>query len=66
MALAQGKRGAVEVLIPRFDQATPEKLASQSPDGHWPHDYALSGWKRGRSPAGHVGMPLEIMALMKL
>ena len=66
-ALAQVKRGAVELLTPRMDQQTAEALAQKLAGGHWTHDYALTA-----SEAAHiglpvkVGMPLEIIELMKL
>src|SRR6516164_2788864 len=41
-ALAQVKRGAVELLTRRMDQAAAEALADKLAGGHWTHDYALS------------------------
>ena len=41
-ALAQVKRGAVELLTPRMDQAAAEALADKLAGGHWTHDYALT------------------------
>jgi ClpP class serine protease len=66
-ALTQVKKGAVELLTPRLDQATAEKLASQLAGGHWTHDYALTA--HGARDIGlpvKVGMPLEVLELMKL
>ena len=41
-ALAQVKRGAVELLTPRMEQAAAEALAAKLAGGHWTHDYALT------------------------
>ena len=41
-ALAQVKRGAVELLTPRMEQAAAEDLAEKLAGGHWTHDYALT------------------------
>jgi ClpP class serine protease len=66
-ALAQVKRGAVELLTPRLDQAAAEKLASQLAGGHWTHDYALTAQEaRDIGLPVKVGMPLEVLDLMKL
>jgi ClpP class serine protease len=66
-ALAQVKRGAVELLTPRLDQATAEKLASQLAGGYWTHDYALTANEaRAIGLPVKVGMPQEILELMKL
>ena len=66
-ALAQVKKGAVELLTPRLDQATAEKLASKLADGHWTPDYALTADEaRAIGLPVKVGMPLEILELMKL
>jgi ClpP class serine protease len=66
-ALAQVKRGAVELLTPRLDQAVAEKLASQLAGGHWTHDYALTADEaRAIGLPVKVGMPQEILELMKL
>jgi ClpP class serine protease len=66
-ALAQVKKGAVELLTPRLDQATAEKLASQLAGGHWTHDYALTAHEaRDIGLPVKVGMPLEVLELMKL
>jgi ClpP class serine protease len=66
-ALAQVKRGAVELLTPRLDQASAEKLAEKLAGGHWTHDYALTA--REATELGlpvTVGMPGEVLQLMKL
>jgi ClpP class serine protease len=66
-ALAQVKRGAVELLTPRMEQAAAEALAAKLAGGNWTHDYALSASEA--SALGlpvKVGMPLEVMRLMKL
>jgi ClpP class serine protease len=66
-ALAQVKKGAVELLTPRLDQAAAEKLASQLAGGHWTHDYALTADEaRAIGLPVKVGMPQEILDLMKL
>jgi ClpP class serine protease len=66
-ALAQVKRGAVELLTPRLDQSTAEKVASQLASGHWTHDYALTASEaRDIGLPVKVGMPLEVLDLMKL
>ena len=66
-ALAQVKRGAVELLTPRLDQASAEKLAAQLAGGHWTHDYALTAHEAQEIGLPvKVGMPIEIMELMKL
>ena len=48
-ALAQVKRGAVELLTPRMDQEAAEKLAAKLAGGHWTHDYALTA-QEAREP----------------
>ena len=66
-ALAQVKRGAVELLTPRLDQSNAEAVAEKLAGGYWTHDYALTAAEA--SALGlpiKVGMPLEIMELMKL
>ena len=66
-ALAQVKRGAVELLTPRFDQASAEALAAKLAGGHWTHDYALTATEaKELGLPVKVGMPLGVMALMKL
>ena len=65
--LAQVKRGAVELLTPRMEQAAAEALASKLAGGHWTHDYALTASEAGMLGLPvKVGMPQEVMALMKL
>jgi ClpP class serine protease len=66
-ALAQVKRGAVELLTPRLDQAAAEQLAEKLAGGYWTHDYALTAAEaRELNLPVKVAMPLEIMELMKL
>lgn len=66
-ALAQVKRGAVELLTPQMDQAKAEQLADKLAGGHWTHDYALTASEAASIglPVS-VGMPLEFMELMTL
>ena len=66
-ALAQVKRGAVELLTPRLDLAAAEALAAKLAGGQWTHDYALTAAEAASLglPAT-VGMPNEVMELMKL
>jgi len=66
-ALAQLRRGAVELLTPRMEQAAAEALAAKLTDGHWTHDYALiaSEAKELGLPV-KLGIPPEVMALMRL
>lgn len=66
-ALAQVKRGAVELLTPRMEQAAAEALAAKLAGGHWTHDYALTASEASELGLPvRVGMPLDVMALMKL
>jgi ClpP class serine protease len=66
-ALAQVKRGAVELLTPRLDQASAEKLAEKLAGGHWTHDYALTAHEAAELGLPvTVGMPSVILELMKL
>src|SRR5262252_8729571 len=66
-ALAQVKRGAVELLTPRMDQGAAEALADKLAGGHWTHDYALTATEaRELGLPVKVGMPQEVLALMKL
>src|SRR5262247_3299668 len=66
-ALAQVKRGAVELLTPRMDPAAAEALADKLAGGHWTHDYALTATEaRALGLPVKVGMPQEVLALMKL
>jgi ClpP class serine protease len=66
-ALAQVKRGAVELLTPRMDQAAAEALAAKLAGGHWTHDYALTATEAAQLGLPvKVAMPAEVMELMKL
>lgn len=66
-ALAQVKRGAVEIMTPRLDQAAAEALADKLAGGHWTHDYALTAAEaKSLGLPVKVGMPIEVMGLMKL
>ena len=66
-ALAQVKRGAVELLTPRLDQATAEALAAKLAGGQWTHDYALTAAEAASLGLPvTVGMPNDVMDLMKL
>jgi ClpP class serine protease len=66
-ALAQVKRGAVELLTSHLDKTAAEALADKLAGGHWTHDYALTATEA--SALGlpvSVNMPREIIELMKL
>jgi ClpP class serine protease len=66
-ALAQVKRGAVELLTPRMEQGAAEALAAKLAGGHWTHDYALTAEEAASLGLPvKVGMPVEVMGLMKL
>jgi ClpP class serine protease len=66
-ALAQVKRGAVELLTPRMDQAAAEALAAKLAGGHWTHDYALTASEAtALGLPVKVGLPNEVMGLIKL
>jgi ClpP class serine protease len=66
-ALSQVKRGAIELLTPRLDQASAEQLAEKLAGGHWTHDYALTAQEAGQLGLPvKVGMPVEVLTLMKL
>jgi len=66
-ALAQVKRGAVELLTPRMDQAAAEALAAKLAGGHWTHDYALTATEAAALGLPvKVGMPADVLELMKL
>ena len=54
-ALAQVKRGAVELLTPRLDQESAERLADKLAGGHWTHDYALTA-----EEARELGLPVKV------
>jgi ClpP class serine protease len=66
-ALAQVKRGAVELLTPQMEQSKAEALADKLAGGHWTHDYALTATEtQALGLPVVVGMPLEFMELMRL
>ncbi|WP_101065670.1 SDH family Clp fold serine proteinase [Roseovarius salinarum] len=67
-AIAQVRRGAVEIMTPRIEQATAEKLADTLTSGIWTHDYALTPQeaKDLGVPSVTVDMPPEVLDLMKL
>ncbi len=66
-ALTQVKRGAVELLTPRFEVAAAEAIAEKLAGGYWTHDYALTATEaRALGLPISEGMPREIMELMKL
>ena len=66
-ALAQVKKGAVELLTPRMDQAAAEALADKLAGGHWTHDYALTAEEAASLGLPvRVGMPVTMLELMKL
>jgi ClpP class serine protease len=66
-ALSQVKRGAIELLTPRMEKAAATALAEKLAGGHWTHDYALTAAEATEIGLPvKVGMPSEIMALMKL
>jgi ClpP class serine protease len=66
-ALAQVKRGAVELLTPRLEQSKAEALADKLAGGQWTHDYALTATEAHELGLPvRVGMPLKVMELMKL
>jgi ClpP class serine protease len=66
-ALAQVKRGAVELLTPRMEQTAAEELAAKLAGGHWTHDYALTATEAAALGLPvKVAMPTQVMELMKL
>ena len=66
-ALAQVKRGAVELLTPRMEQGAAEALAAKLAGGHWTHDYALTATEAAALGLPvKVGMPTDVLDLMKL
>jgi len=66
-ALAQVKKGAVELLTPRMEQAAAEALADKLAGGHWTHDYALTAEEAASLGLPvKVGMPVQVLELMKL
>ncbi|MDR9395310.1 MAG: ATP-dependent Clp protease proteolytic subunit [Roseovarius sp.] len=66
-AIAQVKRGAVEIMTPRIPRAQAETLADKLASGNWTHDYALTPAEAtDLGVEVTVGMPPEILDLMKL
>ena len=66
-ALEQVKRGAIELLTKRMQRAAAEAIADMLAGGHWTHDYALTATEaRALGLPVKVGMPPEVLALMKL
>jgi hypothetical protein len=66
-ALAQVKRGAVELLTPQLPQEKAEELAEKLAGGHWTHDYALTAAEAtALGLPVRVGMPQAVLDLMKL
>jgi len=66
-AVAQVKRGAVELLTPRLDQSAAETIAEKLTGGYWTHDYALTATEaKALGLPVKVGMPVQIMEFMKL
>ncbi len=66
-ALAQVKRGAIEIMTPRLDQASAEALAEKLAGGHWTHDYALTASEAtSLGLPVKTGMPNQVLQLMRL
>lgn len=66
-ALAQVKRGAVEIMTPRLQRDRAEQLAEKLAGGHWTHDYALTATEAQELGLPiTVGMPTNVLDLMKL
>jgi ClpP class serine protease len=66
-ALAQVKRGAVELLTPRMTNEAAEALADKLAGGHWTHDYALTAKEAAELGLPvKVAMPTDVLELMKL
>jgi ClpP class serine protease len=66
-ALAQVKRGAVELLISHLDKTAAEALADKLAGGHWTHDYALTATEaKALGLPVSVNMPREVIELLKL
>ena len=66
-ALAQVKRGAVELLTPQMETSKAEEVAEKLAGGHWTHDYALTAAEaKDIGLPVKVGMPLEFVDLLKL
>ena len=53
-AVAQVKRGTVELLTPRLDQSAAETIAEKLTGGYWTHDYALTA-----TEAKALGLPVS-------
>ncbi|MEZ5923444.1 MAG: ATP-dependent Clp protease proteolytic subunit [Hyphomicrobiaceae bacterium] len=65
-ALAQVKRGAVEIMTPRMDEASATALAEKLAGGYWTHDYALTATEAASLGLPvTVGMPQRVLDLMK-
>jgi ClpP class serine protease len=66
-AVAQVKRGAIELLTPRLERSVAETIAEKLAGGYWTHDYALTASEaKALGLPVKVDMPLQVMALMKL
>lgn len=66
-ALAQVKKGAIELMTPQMDLAKAEALAERLAGGHWTHDYALTCQEaKDLGLPVRLGMPKEVLDLMKL
>ncbi len=66
-ALAQVKKGAVELLTPQMELSKAEALAEKLAGGQWTHDYALTAEEaKALGLPVRTGMPGEMLALMKL
>ena len=66
-AIAQVKKGAVELLTPQMELTKAEALAEKLAGGQWTHDYALTAEEaRELGLPVRSGMPREVLDLMKL
>jgi len=66
-AITQVKRGAVEIMTPRMDEAAATALAEKLAGGYWTHDYALTATEaKELGLPVKVGMPQPVLDLMKL
>ncbi|WP_417727136.1 SDH family Clp fold serine proteinase [Roseovarius sp.] len=66
-AIRQVKRGAIELMSPRMEQAKAEALAETLASGIWTHDYALTATEAAELGLPiQVGLPTEVLDLMKL
>ncbi|MFP4537145.1 MAG: SDH family Clp fold serine proteinase [Dichotomicrobium sp.] len=66
-AMEQVKRGAVEIMSPRIDEAKAERLAEKLAGGHWTHDYALTASEASELGLPvRTGMPSEVLRLIRL